>query len=492
MIPQSDASIIIYLGQCLSKGELMKTASSNYDKVVINCNDSSLISLNEDFDILAKATEGTAKLTFSYDGSDPDYHYPESFNLTVKVVKIPLNIKVLNIQSNNIILNVFDALDFEIAFEIDEIHKDYTHAWDTLDAMFDSNGISFSHYNDKKSENGSYYTTDHIIAKAGGTTNLTIYSTSDNFTYENYTLKITVNKIPTDITLGGGNSFKVDDTSNINATFHTNSTLNTQTALIYESSDVNVINFISDAGDFKAAGNGTAVLTVRFAGNSTHESSSKTITVTVTKYETATVVKYVEIPASQAFNTKITANSKSPTFSIKLDNDATGYFTVSIDNGRIVKTVPLKDGSASITVNNLEVGSHGITISYSGDGKYAPITQNITSTIKEPVEPASKVTKKPVRIVAKKKTFMAKIKVKKYIITLKSGKVLLKKVKVALNVKGKTYKATTNKKGKAIFKIKNLKKKGIYTAKINLQVTKTTIQQMKTLKLLLKVNDHHL
>jgi len=201
---------------------------------------------------------------------------------------------------------------------------------------------------------------------------------------------------------------------------------------------------------------------------------------------TTVTVKGVEVPADKALNTNVPANSKSPTFSIKLDKDATGNFTVSVDNGKIVKTVSLKDGSASITVDNLAVGSHQVTVSYSGDGKYAPITQNTTVTIKEPAKPASKVTKKATKIVAKKKTFKAKVKVKKYTITLKSGKTLLKKVKVTLKVKGKTYKATTNKKGKATFKIKNLKKKGTYKAVIKFKGNKNYKATSKKVKIKVK------
>ncbi len=201
---------------------------------------------------------------------------------------------------------------------------------------------------------------------------------------------------------------------------------------------------------------------------------------------TTVTVKGVEVPAAQALTTNVPANTKSPTFSIKLDKDATGTFTVSIDNGKIVKTAELKDGAASITVDNLAVGSHQVTVSYSGDGKYAPITQNTTVTIKEPVKPTPKVTKKATKIVAKKKTFKAKVKVKKYTITLKSGKTLLKKVKVTLKVKGKTYKATTNNKGKATFKIKNLKKKGTYKAVIKFKGNKNYKATSKKVKIKVK------
>ena len=41
------------------------------------------------------------------------------------------------------------------------------------------------------------------------------------------------------------------------------------------------------------------------------------------------------------------------------------------------------------------------------------------------------------KVTAKKKTFKKSIKVKKYAITLKSGKQAIKKVKVTLKVKGK-------------------------------------------------------
>ena len=201
---------------------------------------------------------------------------------------------------------------------------------------------------------------------------------------------------------------------------------------------------------------------------------------------TTVTVKGVEVPAAQALTTNVPANTKSPTFSIKLDKDATGTFTVNIDNGKIVKTAELKDGAASITVADLAAGDHTISVSYSGDGKYAPITQNTTLTIKEPVKPIPKVTKKATKIVAKKKTFKAKVKVKKYTITLKSGKTLLKKVKVTLKVKGKTYKATTNKKGKATFKIKNLKKKGTYKAVIKFKGNKNYKATSKKVKIKVK------
>ena len=62
----------------------------------------------------------------------------------------------------------------------------------------------------------------------------------------------------------------------------------------------------------------------------------------------------------------------------------------------------------------------------------------------------------------------------------------MKKVKVTLKVKGKTYKATTNAKGKAVFKITKLTKKGKYTAKVRFAGNKYYNALTKTVKITVK------
>ena len=62
----------------------------------------------------------------------------------------------------------------------------------------------------------------------------------------------------------------------------------------------------------------------------------------------------------------------------------------------------------------------------------------------------------------------------------------MKKAKVTLKVKGKTYKAKTNKKGKAIFKITKLTKKGKYTGTIKFAGNKYFKSATKNVKITVK------
>lgn len=300
-------------------------------------------------------------------------------------------------------------------------------------------------------------------------------------------------------------------------------------------------------------------ITATFTEDETFYSDSANTTVTVNG---------VEVPVDQALDINVPANSQSPTFSITLYPDATGNFTVSVD-GVVVDTRELVNGSASITVKDLAVGNHNVSVIYSGDGKYAPITQNTTLSISKIATgiSASKVTavyltskklvvtlkdkagniltgmkvtvkvgsisktlttdskgqvsvdvsklvpktytakftfagddkylksegsasvkinKAASKITAKKKTFKAKKKTKKYTITLKSGKKAIGKVKVTIKIGKKTYTAKTNKKGKATFKVKKLTKKAKYNAVIKFKGNKYYKATTKKVKIVLK------
>ena len=173
--------------------------------------------------------------------------------------------------------------------------------------------------------------------------------------------------------------------------------------------------------------------------------------------------------------TNVKAYVKDSTVTFTLPGDATGTLTIKVGGKTYNKN--LVNGKATITLTD---GTYGAVVTYSGSDKYAGFTKTIKVTVKK------QIIKKHSKIVAKKKTFMAKTKTKKYTVTLKSGKTPIKKVKLIIKIGKKTFKAKTNAKGKATFKIKKLAKKGKYTAKITFKGNKYYKATTKKVKIVLK------
>ena len=165
-------------------------------------------------------------------------------------------------------------------------------------------------------------------------------------------------------------------------------------------------------------------------------------------------------------NTVLTADAVTATYNINRDlvitlKDANGNalsgakLTVDLNGAR--EYVTDANGQVKVNVAKLVPKTYTAIITFNGDDIYAKSTKNVQVIVK----------KAKAKIVAKKKTFKKAKKVKKYTATLKNNVGnAMKKVKLTLKVKGKTYKAKTNAKGKAVFKIKNLKKKGKYRATV--------------------------
>lgn len=169
------------------------------------------------------------------------------------------------------------------------------------------------------------------------------------------------------------------------------------------------------------------------------------------------VVTLKDVKGNALVNAKVTVvlNGKTTT----LNTNAKGQATLAIPTNLVPKT-------------------YALTINYAGDDTH--VKSSLTTT-KVTVKKAS------VKLTAKKVTFKAKKKSKKYTVTLKNNKgKAMKKVKLTLKVKGKTYKATTNAKGKATFNLKKLTKKGTFKAKITYKGDKYFNKLVKTVKIKVK------
>ena len=177
--------------------------------------------------------------------------------------------------------------------------------------------------------------------------------------------------------------------------------------------------------------------------------------------------------------TKVYNNNKNLVVTLKDANGnavANAKVTVVLNGAKKVLTTN-SNGQATLAISNLVPKTYTATITYDGDDTHLKSSATAKVTVK----------KASVKLTAKKKTFKAKVKTKKYTVTLKNNKnKVMKKVKLTLKVKGKTYKATTNAKGKATFKIKKLTKKGKYTAKVTFKGDKYYNKLTKSVKITVK------
>lgn len=161
------------------------------------------------------------------------------------------------------------------------------------------------------------------------------------------------------------------------------------------------------------------------------------------------------------------------------NNSAIRNTIVNIEiNGISNNTLTTNDnGEIIISTKKLLPNSYKIMAFFKEDDNY----QNTTLT------QSIYVKKIPVNILAKKKTFKAKKKIKKYSISLKDNKnKAISNAKVTLNVKGKKYISKTNKNGKVIFKLKKLNKKGKYLTTIKYNGDSFFNNSIKKIKLRIK------
>lgn len=167
------------------------------------------------------------------------------------------------------------------------------------------------------------------------------------------------------------------------------------------------------------------------------------------------------IVAPKSVNVLLTAVKKGEYYTIKLTND-NGFELagekVSITfNGKTQTFTTDALGVVKFKLSATKAGTQNLVVKFDSNDNY----------VAEPLTAIVKINKEATKLTAKAKKFKAKVKTKKYTVTLKDSKgKAIKKAKVTIKVKGKTFKAKTNAKGKAIFKIKKLNKKGTYKATV--------------------------
>ena len=189
------------------------------------------------------------------------------------------------------------------------------------------------------------------------------------------------------------------------------------------------------------------------------------------------VTKSTELTASNVIATYNVA--KKLVVTLKDSNGVLSNKKVTVKVGTISKTLTTdSNGQISVDISILTPKAYTASIKFEGDNYHSSSSKSVKVTVKKATP---KLTAKKV------KSYKKSVKTKKYIIKLKTNKnKAMKKVKVTLKVKGKTYKAKTNSKGKATFKITKLTKKGTYKAIIKYKGNKYYKKLTKKVKIKIK------
>ena len=233
--------------------------------------------------------------------------------------------------------------------------------------------------------------------------------------------------------------------------------------------DDGVATFLVDewaAGDY--------IVDVSYKGNATYGPKSIKGFIQIEKRNS-------QIVAPTTVYALVTATKNGYTYTLTLKDDRGNGLakeTVTITFNGKTQTLTTDDlGVIKYKLVATKAGTQKLTVKFNSNDNY--VASTLTATVK--------INKEATKLTAKKKTFKAKVKTKKYTVTLKDSKgKAIKKVKVTIKVKGKTYKAKTNAKGKAVFKIKNLKKKGTYKAKVTFAGNNLYKKVAKTVKITFK------
>ena len=268
-------------------------------------------------------------------------------------------------------------------------------------------------------------------------------------------ITVTINRIPTEI-IAANVTYTYGDKKYLTVTFkdkYGNPIANE--TLVFKVNGIPYDNMTDVEGQTEFSldlAPGSYSATVSFAGNETHDLNSVAVSIVVNEIpEKISINKYNFASVyNEGKYLTVTLNDKSG------KGVANKEFVVKL-NGKTRKYTTDSKGQIKIPISSLVPKTYKATISFLGDRKYEAVSFDITLVVKKA---------KPYIFPSKKK-FNVKTSVKKYKVTLKNNKnAVMKKVKVYLKVKGKTYKVKTNNKGQAIFKLKTLTKKGTYNAVI--------------------------
>uniref|UniRef100_UPI00388D36AC Ig-like domain-containing protein n=1 Tax=Methanobrevibacter sp. TaxID=66852 RepID=UPI00388D36AC len=306
-------------------------------------NDTSVVEVDQDGNIKAIG-EGKAIITVTFEGSKN--YTASSTNVTLTVSKIATEITLTNVT---IELKAYQSIgDLAALFPSEAGNLKYVSNNEDI-VLVSDDGIIYARKNGTATVTVSFAGDDKYKAAESKNITVTVTLNDASVSVENDTIDL-----------------YVDDTCIINAT------ANPRFLAVYYASSNESVASVTEYGNVKAVGEGTAIITLTVGNGETYAVNSTNVTVTVSKISTEIITE------NETLDLKVNDKVDS---GVSLNPSEAGNLTYIISNSSIIK---LLDNQ----IIALSEGTATITYSFNGTDRYAA-ADNKTITVAVSLNDAS-------------------------------------------------------------------------------------------------------
>ncbi|SDA63399.1 Ig-like domain-containing protein, partial [Methanobrevibacter millerae] len=306
-------------------------------------NDTSVVEVDQDGNIKAIG-EGKAIITVTFEGSKN--YTASSTNVTLTVSKIATEITLTNVT---IELKAYQRIgDLAALFPSEAGNLKYVSNNEDI-VLVSDDGIIYARKNGTATVTVSFAGDDKYKAAESKNITVTVTLNDASVSVENDTIDL-----------------YVDDTCIINAT------ANPRFLAVYYASSNESVASVTEYGNVKAVGEGTAIITLTVGNGETYAVNSTNVTVTVSKISTEIIIE------NETLDLKVNDKVDS---GVSLNPSEAGNLTYIISNSSIIK---LLDNQ----IIALSEGTATITYSFNGTDRYAA-ADNKTITVAVSLNDAS-------------------------------------------------------------------------------------------------------
>ena len=303
-----------------------------------------LVFVEDNVTIVANS-QGQAIITVSFAGNE---NYTAAENKTI-TVNVELNDASVSVENATLNLKVDETCAINATIEPDTIMLKikYTSSNESV-ATVDKNGI--------------------VTAVGEGRAIITLEVGDDEIYAKNSTtVTVTVSKINTTADVSIPENITVGDNSTVNVILPADAKGNVTVKVDGEVVDTVPVKDGNADVTIPSMSAGNHTVEIAYSGDGKYNPINETKEISVSKND---ITPEITIPSDIEFGDNATVD-------IKIPGDATGNVTLTVD-GKVVGTVPVTDGTASVKLPALDAGNHTAEIDYSGDDKYKSASKTTT------------------------------------------------------------------------------------------------------------------